>query len=48
MSNGDAGDWVDSNFSKIMKTFREVFRANITYMGGKYGLLFDKDIPEKY
>jgi hypothetical protein len=44
----NAGDWVDSNFSKIMKTFREVFRANITYMGGKYGLLFDKDIPEKY
>ncbi|WP_330998639.1 DUF6650 family protein [Pectinatus frisingensis] len=44
----NSGDWADSNFSTIMKTFRKVFRTKIAYMEENYGLSFDNHIPEKY
>lgn len=44
----NSGDWADSDFSTIMKNFRNVFRTNIIRMEKNYELSFSKHISEKY
>lgn len=47
-SNVTENTWEDLNFDKAMKQFRESFKKEIEIIEKRYGLSFNKIIPDKF